>query len=212
MNPEDKYSTIEKPSKGLFRDRGSKFLAFAFPVTSTKEIKSIQERLRKEYHDARHHCYAYRLGAAKNEVRANDDGEPSNSAGKPILGQIQAYDLSNVLVIVIRYFGGTLLGVGGLINAYRSAASDALQNASIVDGVETDLIEISYTYPLTNAIMKIIEDEKITVKEQNFTDTCRMISMVRKSRTIHVLELVNKLTGAKAELKDPIPDSNPSPG
>ncbi|HEC43166.1 MAG TPA: YigZ family protein [Bacteroides sp.] len=212
MRTEDAYRTIEKRSEGLFRDRGSKFLAFAFPVSSTKEIKSIQERLRKEYHDARHHCYAYRLGAAKNEVRANDDGEPSNSAGKPILGQIQAYDLSNVLVIVIRYFGGTLLGVGGLINAYRSAAAEALKKATIIDAVETDLIEISYTYPLTNAIKKIIDDEKMTVKEQNFTDTCMMVSEVRKSRTIHVLELVNKLTGAKAELKDPIPDSSPSPG
>ena len=113
MSARDTYRTIEKRAEGLFRDRGSKFLAFAFPVQSIEEIKSIQDKLRKQYHDARHHCYAYRIGAAKNDYRANDDGEPANSAGKPILGQIQAYDLSNVLVVVVRYFGGTLWGARG---------------------------------------------------------------------------------------------------
>ncbi len=200
MSAEDTYRTIDKRAEGLFRDRGSKFLSFAFSVRSEKEIKSILEKLRKEYHDARHHCYAYRLGAAKKKYRANDDGEPSSSAGKPILGQIQAYDLSNVLIVVVRYFGGTLLGVGGLINAYRSAAKDALQNATIIDATETDLIEIRYTYPITNMIMKIIDDEKMTIQEQNFTDSCRLTALIRKSRIKQVLVRINKLPDANAGL------------
>ena len=131
----DNYLSIEKRSEGIYKDRGSKFLAFAFPVYQEDEIKDILAELRKEYHDARHHCYAYRLGASKEIYRVNDDGEPSSSAGKPIFGQIQSNDLSNILIVVVRYFGGTLLGVGGLINAYRSAAADALINASIIERV-----------------------------------------------------------------------------
>lgn len=129
----DEYLTISKPSEGLFKDRGSKFLAFAYPVSSEDEIKEIQEHLRSEYHDARHHCYAYMLGKDKNVFRANDDGEPSSTAGKPILGQIKSYDLTNILIVVIRYFGGTKLGVSGLINAYKTAAEEALKNAKIIN-------------------------------------------------------------------------------
>ena len=132
MSTADKYLTIEKNSDGIFKDRGSKFLAFAYPVSSPEEIKIILAELRKKYHDARHHCYAYMLGAEKETYRSNDDGEPSSSAGKPILGQIQSNNLSNILIVVVRYFGGTLLGVGGLINAYRSAAADAIRNANII--------------------------------------------------------------------------------
>ena len=122
----DEYLTISKPSEGLFKDRGSKFIAFAYPVSTEEEIKEIQEKLRSDYHDARHHCYAYMLGKDKNVFRANDDGEPSSTAGKPILGQIKSYDLTNILIIVIRYFGGTKLGVSGLINAYKTAADDSI--------------------------------------------------------------------------------------
>ena len=194
----DTYRTIDKKAEGVFRDRGSRFIAFAFPVYSLDEIKSILTGLKKEFNDARHHCYAYRLGAAKQEYRANDDGEPSSSAGKPILGQIQAHDLSNILIVVIRYFGGTLLGVGGLINAYRSAASDALQNARIVEGVERLPVLIRYPYALTNDIMKIIDEEKIKITNQDFTDACKLEAMVRKSRIKQVMERINKLPGAHA--------------
>ncbi|PLX14682.1 MAG: YigZ family protein, partial [Marinilabiliales bacterium] len=128
----DQYLTISKPSEGLFKDRGSKFLAFAYPVSSEEEIKAFQEQLRSDYHDARHHCYAYMLGPKKENYRANDDGEPSSTAGKPILGQIRSFDLTNILIVVIRYFGGTKLGVGGLINAYKTAAEEALKNAKII--------------------------------------------------------------------------------
>lgn len=200
MGSSDTYRTIHEKSEGSFKDRGSKFLAFAYPVTTEEDIKSILEALRKEYHDARHHCYAYRLGAEKNLYRVNDDGEPSSSAGKPIFGQIQAYDLSNILIVVVRYFGGTKLGVGGLINAYRSAAADALDNSRIIEGIETRRIEIRFPYSLTSSIMKIVDEEGIHVLEQDFTEYCRMIAAARKSRTEVVLERINKLSGASAAL------------
>jgi uncharacterized YigZ family protein len=199
MPAPDTYRTIEQKSDGIYRDRGSRFLAFAYPVQSTDEIKSILATLRKQYHDARHHCYAYRLGAAKNEFRSSDDGEPSGSAGKPILGQVRAFDLSNVLVVVVRYFGGTLLGVGGLIQAYRSAAADALRKARIIEAEETDPVHIRYPYPLTNEIMKIVEEEKIRIVEQVFTGDCSLLGRVRKSRLHGLLERINKLPGATAE-------------
>ncbi len=182
----------------MFRDRGSRFLAFAFPVQSKEEIKSILESLRREYHDARHHCYAYRLGAAKNEYRSSDDGEPSGSAGRPILGQINARDLSNVLVVVVRYFGGTLLGVGGLIHAYREAAADALQKARIVEAEETEPIRVRYPYALTNDIMKIVDEEKISILDQAFTDSCSLLGRVAKSRVNQVMDRIGKLPGASA--------------
>ena len=184
----DTYKTIKLRSEGVFRDRGSKFLAFAFPVYSTEEIKKALAELRKEYHDARHHCYAYRLGAAKEIFRANDDGEPSGSAGNPIMGQIRSNDLSNILIVVVRYFGGTLLGVGGLINAYRTASSNAIQEAIIITAAEQDLVEISFPYVLMNKVMKIIRDEGMTIHEQDFTETCNIKAFIRKSRTVQLLK------------------------
>ena len=132
----DSYRTINKPSEGLFKDRASKFIAFAYPVYNEEEIKQIQKKLRKEYFDARHHCYAFRIGAEKEIYRSNDDGEPPNSAGKPILGQIQSYDLTNILIVVVRYFGGTKLGVGGLVRAYTKAGQIVLENNLIEHGRE----------------------------------------------------------------------------
>lgn len=204
MNEQDTYRTIEKTAEGVFKDRGSKFLAFAYPVYNLAHIKSILGDLRKKYHDASHHCYAYRLGASKKEYRANDDGEPSNSAGKPILGQIQSRDLSNILIVVIRYFGGSLLGVGGLINAYRSASSNALGNARIITGIESDLLVICFPYSLTSEIMKIIDEEKMKVMHQDFTDSCRLDALLRKSRTKQVLERINKLGNAHAAINESI--------
>ncbi|MCK4854436.1 MAG: YigZ family protein [Bacteroidales bacterium] len=187
MAEPDTYRTIKQRSEGVFRDRGSKFLAFAFPVNTRDEIKKTLAELRKEYHDARHHCYAYRLGAAKEIFRANDDGEPSGTAGKPILGQIRSNDLSNILIVVVRYFGGTLLGVGGLINAYRTAAANAIHDAIIITAAEQDLIEISFPYVIMNKIMKIIRDEEMKILEQDFTETCKIKAFIRKSRTTQVL-------------------------
>jgi uncharacterized YigZ family protein len=200
VNDPDTYKTIETRSKGSFRDRGSRFLAFACPVSSKEEIRIVLDELRKEYHDARHHCYAYRLGAAADEYRANDDGEPAGSAGQPILGQIRSKGLSNVLVVVVRYFGGTLLGVGGLINAYRSAAADALQNARIITAEETLPVWIRYPYELTKEIMKITAEEKTRITSQDYTDVCMMELRVRRSRAGVFLKRINSLPGAKAEI------------
>ena len=188
MAEQDLYRTIKQRSEGVFRDRGSKFLAFAFPVYTTDEIKTILADMKKQYHDARHHCYAYRLGAAKTVYRANDDGEPSGSAGNPILGQIRSFDLSNILIIVVRYFGGTLLGVGGLINAYRSAAASAIQNATIITDAEQDLIEMEFPYALMNEIMKIIRDEGMKLQVQDYEEACTVRALIRKSRTSRLIE------------------------
>lgn len=198
MEP-DTYRTIKQKSDGVFRDRGSKFMAFAFPVYSIDEIKEKLDELRREYHDARHHCYAYRLGAAKEIFRVNDDGEPAGSAGNPILGQIRSNDLSNILIVVVRYFGGTLLGVGGLINAYRTAAANAIQAAAIITATEQDLLEIRFPYSKMNQIMKIIRDEGMKIQEQDFTETCRVRALIRKNRADHVAGRLSCLEGISAE-------------
>lgn len=191
MPEPDTYKTIKQRSEGVFRDRGSKFLAFAFPVFTTEEIRTTLAELRKEYHDARHHCFAYRLGAAREIFRINDDGEPSGSAGNPIMGQIRSNDLSNILIVVVRYFGGTLLGVGGLINAYRTAAANAIQEATIITRAEQDMIEINFPYARMNSIMKIIRDEGMKIKEQEFSASCRIKVLIRKSRTAQVINALS---------------------
>lgn len=170
----DTYRTIEAPSKGLFKDRGSRFIALAYPVKSAEEIKPILDSLRKEYHDARHHCYAYMLGAERIVWRANDDGEPSGSAGKPILGQINSTEITDVLIVVIRYFGGTLLGVSGLINAYRTAAADALANATIVEQRVCTILHISFPYIAMNDVMRVLKEEDVEQSDQNFDSGCEM--------------------------------------
>ena len=188
MEQRDTYRTVQRRSEGIFRDRGSKFLAFAYPVYSVEEIKEVLAGLRKEYHGARHHCYAYRLGASKEVFRVQDDGEPSGSAGYPILGQIRSNDLSNILIVVVRYFGGTLLGVGGLIHAYRSAAASAIDNAVIVSAAEQELIELRFPYPVINEVMKFIHQEGMKIQAQDFSESCLITAAVRKSRTGHVLD------------------------
>lgn len=191
----DTFLTIINPSKGIFRDRGSKFIALAYPVTSTEQVKEILEKLRKEYHDARHHCYAYRLGAAKDIYRVNDDGEPTGSAGLPILGQIRSFDLSNILIVVIRYFGGTLLGVGGLINAYRSACTDALSKAQIIEDVDTVSCRIQYPYSLTSQVMKIIDEENLKIVNQDFTEICFTQLLLPRSQEERIRRKFLKLPG-----------------
>jgi uncharacterized YigZ family protein len=193
----DTYFTLEKRSEGLFKDRGSKFIAYAFPVTTEAEIKDHLAQLRKEHHSARHHCYAWRLGADKAAYRANDDGEPSNSAGKPILGQIQSHDLTNVLIVVVRYFGGTLLGVGGLINAYREAASDAIKNNRIIEKHILDQYTIDFEFEGTNAIMKILKDLEAKIISQDFHESCQISFYIRKQNNAILEERVQHLRGPK---------------
>lgn len=165
------YLTIQKNSEGSYKEKGSKFLAFAFPVTNEEDVKIKVEELKKKYFDARHHCFAWVLGADKNRFRAFDDGEPNHSAGDPILGQIRSKDLTNVLVVVVRYFGGVKLGVGGLIHAYRTAAREALQKATIVQEDVTEKFYIKYSFDATPQVMKLIKEFDLQILQQNF-DTC----------------------------------------
>jgi len=191
---EDTYLTIEKASEGIFKDKGSKFLAYAFPVSSEEKIKEHLAELRKLHPSARHHCYAFRLGAAKQAFRANDDGEPSNTAGKPILGQIQSKDLTNILIVVVRYFGGTLLGVSGLINAYKLAALDSIQNATIIEKTVDEVYELKFDYLQMNDVMKIIKDEHLQIRHQNFELNGELSFSVRKSNSIKVYDMFSKIS------------------
>jgi len=195
----DEYNTISKPSEGLFKDKGSKFIAKAFPVGSEIEIKAIQEQLRNVYHDARHHCYAYMLGADKKVFRANDDGEPSSTAGKPILGQIKSFDLTNVLIVVVRYFGGTKLGVSGLIHAYKTAAEEALKSAEIIKRTLHDYYILKFDYAAMNTIMRILKEENIEQTDQKFDLTCSVIINFRKADTEKVLSKFDRIENLKIE-------------
>jgi uncharacterized YigZ family protein len=191
---EDTYLTIEKASEGIFKEKGSKFLAYAYPVSSEEKIKEHLAELRKLHPSARHHCYAFRLGAAKQAFRANDDGEPSNTAGKPILGQIQSKDLTNILIVVVRYFGGTLLGVSGLINAYKLAALDSIQNASIIEKTVDEVYELKFDYLQMNDVMRIIKDEHLQIVHQNFELTGELSFSVRKSNSTKVYDMFSKIS------------------
>jgi len=170
----DSYKTIKSFSRGVFRDKGSRFIAHAYPVSDQDSVKTIIDSVRKEFHDARHHCYAYMIGYERSVWRINDDGEPSGTAGKPILGQINSFGLTNILIVVIRYFGGTLLGVPGLINAYRSAAAEAMANAEIIECTVQDHYEITYPYSSMNDVMKILKEESAGQSDQVFDLECRM--------------------------------------
>lgn len=191
----DSYRTIEEPSKGLFRDRGSRFIALAFPVKSAEEIKSILDHLRKEYHDARHHCYAYTLGSDRLIWRANDDGEPSGSAGRPILGQINSNEITDILIVVVRYFGGTLLGVSGLINAYRTAAADAIANAAIVEKRVHKSLRITFPYLGMNEVMKVLKEENAEHKDQTFDDDCSLVVSFPISASEKIEGRLKKISG-----------------
>ena len=168
----DSFKTISSLSEGIYKEKGSKFLSFAIPVKDLAEIKPILDNYRKEYYDARHVCYAYMLGAERNEFRANDDGEPSGTAGRPILGQINSFELTNILVIVVRYFGGILLGTGGLITAYKEAAADAIRQAQIVDITVKDELIVRFDYPLMNEVMRIIKEFDAQIITQQFEAAC----------------------------------------
>lgn len=177
---DDVYKTVERVAEGLYKEKGSKFMAFAYPVKTEEEIKEIVAAQKEKYYDARHHCYAYMLGADKKRFRANDDGEPSSTAGKPILGQILSNDLTNILIVVIRYFGGVQLGVSGLINAYREAAADVLQNACIVEKTVDEEFRIRFSYIVLNDVMRIIKEEEVEVLERDFEMECEMLLSIRR--------------------------------
>jgi uncharacterized YigZ family protein len=191
----DTYLTIKEPSVGLFKDKGSKFLSFAYHVCDEAEIKKIVEKLRKDYFDARHHCYAYRLGAEKLVFRTNDDNEPSGTAGKPILGQIVAKNLTNILVVVVRYFGGTLLGTSGLINAYRNATADAIANAVIEERNVYAIFQLAFSYEQINYVMKIVKDFELSAFDQNFELTCTLKLRIRLSMIETVVPKLSPLYG-----------------
>ena len=192
---EDTYKMMTGPAEGTYKEKGSKFIALAMPVYSEDEVKEKLEELRKQYHDARHHCYAYVLGPDKSAYRMNDDGEPSGTAGRPIHGQIMANDLTNVLVVVVRYFGGVKLGVSGLITAYRSATADALGSANVRELTVNDVYLLSYEYPLMNEVMRVIKDEDLEVVEQDFRLSCKLSFKVRKNYSNKVYERFRSIHG-----------------
>ncbi len=192
---EDTYYTIAEPTEGLYKEKGSKFIALAYPVYSEDEVKDVLAEVRKKYYDARHHCYAYILGADKSRYRANDDGEPNHSAGDPILGQIRSADLSNILVIVVRYFGGTKLGVGGLITAYKTATAESLAIATVVEKHETTLLQVHYAYPQMNDIMSLVKEHDLAVRDQQFELDCKLTLEVRKSLEEEITNKLKEIEG-----------------
>lgn len=186
----DTYKTILKASEEvLFKERGSKFFGYAFPVVSEEEVKEHIENLKKTHHTARHFCYAWQLGKSYEHYRANDDGEPSNSAGMPIYGQLQSFDVTNVLVVVVRYFGGTKLGVGGLIQAYKTAAQMALETCEIVERTIDETFLIGFGYPEMNTVMRILKEENVEVLKQNMELDCTFEIAVRKRDAARVFEV-----------------------
>jgi uncharacterized YigZ family protein len=187
---DDTYLTIEKSSEGVFRDRGSRFLAYASPITSEQDIKLIVTNLQKEHPKANHHCWAIRWSTDRSVFRLNDDGEPSGTAGRPILNTLLSRNLTNIVVVVVRYFGGTLLGVPGLINAYKTATEIAIDAASIVEKTVNDVYTIFFDYLQTNEVMRIIKDDNLHVLQQSFDNECSMRLSVRK---MHVNQTILKL-------------------
>ena len=196
---EDTYRTIAKPAEGLFRDKGSKFLAFAYPVRSDTEARTFLETLRKEHPKANHHCYAYRLGLDRNAYRASDDGEPSGTAGRPILNTLYSQNLTNILVVVVRYFGGTLLGVPGLINAYKSATVEALTQAVVVEKTINETYRVVYGFEQMNEVMKVVKDGQLTVSNQTYDNECTLMIELRKTLVNVVLGRLEKIEGVRVE-------------
>lgn len=198
---EDIYYTIEKESHGFFKEKGSKFHAFAFPLQNEEKVKEIISALRKEHHGARHFCYAWRLGSKVIAYRANDDGEPSSTAGKPILGQLQSFNLTNLIVVVVRYFGGTLLGTSGLINAYRNAATDALNNAEIIQKIIEIEITLNFTYKELSEVMNVLKQENLSVKTTQFEESCNLTFTVRESEYERIIQIFNNIYGVGIKLQ-----------
>ncbi|BDD02966.1 IMPACT family protein [Aureibacter tunicatorum] len=181
MAAEDTFLTLAKESEGFYKEKGSKFIAFAYPVRSEDDIKERLDALRKKYYDARHHCYAWVLGRHQDKFRANDDGEPGHSAGDPILGQIKSNNLTNTLIVVIRYFGGTKLGVSGLINAYKVSAAEAIEENEIIEEIVKETLNFSFDYIKMNDVMKIIKDFDLEILNQVFEMNCEFSLLIREA-------------------------------
>jgi uncharacterized YigZ family protein len=198
------FRTVLQPADSIYKEKGSRFLAFVFPVVNETEVKAAIESLKKKYFDARHHCFAWMLGAEKKHFRAFDDGEPNHSAGDPILGQIRSRDLTNVLVVVVRYFGGTKLGVGGLISAYKTAASEALDKAGTIERDVTATIEIKYEYSSTPEIMKVVKNFDLKINKQDFGDRCSLeveVSLMNKLPLLKKIQLMRSM-GTSIDVND----------
>ena len=191
----DEYMTIsQKVGEGFYSEKRSKFLAFAHHVTNENEVKELLQAYKKKYYDARHCCYAYMLGADRSVFRANDDGEPSSTAGKPILGQINAHELTDILIVVVRYFGGIKLGTSGLIVAYRTAAAAAIENAQIETRYVEDIIDYSFTYPLLNEVMRVVKELEPRIVSQTFDNTCHISLAIRKSQAAELRQRLQQLS------------------
>lgn len=198
----NKFKTIAYKSKGEFKDKGSKFYAFAFPVNSEEEVKEFQSIIRKQYHDARHHVYAFIIGEDASFYRASDDGEPANSSGMPVLGQIRSYELTNTLIIVVRYFGGTKLGIPGLINAYRSAAADAISNNKIIEKIVQKRMLISFEYAQMNLVMRIANENQLQQVDQHFDSSCCIEFLVNKEDVEKLIANFEQVSNINIEITD----------
>jgi uncharacterized YigZ family protein len=196
---QDSYKSIASPSDGLFKDNGSRFIARAYPVETEEEVKEIVAALKKEYYDARHHVYAYRLGYLGDKFRANDDGEPSGSSGRPVLGQIDSCGLSDILVVVIRYFGGIKLGIPGLIRAYKTSTADALANAQIIEKIASRHFRVHFGYMSMNGVMKVMKDMGLEQKNQKFDMECSLETTVRLSQVDSFMERMGDVEGCNIE-------------
>ena len=189
----DEYKTISAPSEGYYTEKRSKFLAFAHHVETVEQVKDIIAGYRKKYYDARHVCYAYMLGPERQDFRANDDGEPSSTAGKPILGQINSNELTDILIVVVRYYGGVNLGTSGLIVAYREAAADAIAHATIETRQVEELVKYSFSYPQMNDVMRIVKDMNPRIISQTYDNTCEIVLSIRKSEAEELRQRLAKL-------------------
>ena len=196
---DDTYRTLAAPAEGLYKEKGSKFLAFAYPVRTIEEVKAHLEQLRKDYFDARHHCYAYILGPRKDAFRANDDGEPSGTGGRPIHGQLLSADLTDTLIVVVRYFGGILLGASGLANAYKTAARDAIEHAQIIEKTIDLRYRLLFEYPAMNDVMRILKDYDLKPEKQDFGMDCSLEVSVRQSQSVRFYDAVANLRTVRIE-------------
>jgi uncharacterized YigZ family protein len=197
---DDTYRTISGPAEGLYKEKGSKFLAFAYPVHSQEEVKAHLEQLRKDYFDARHHCYAYILGPRKDAFRANDDGEPSGTGGRPIHGQLLSADLTDTLVVVVRYFGGILLGASGLANAYKTAARDAIDHAVIVEKTIDYRYRLGFKYETMNDVMRILKEDDLKPENQQYDMDCSLEVSIRQSLSVRFYDAVANLRTVKIDI------------
>ena len=197
---DDTYKTLAGPAEGLYKEKGSKFLAFAYPVHNLDEIKAHLEQLRKDYFDARHHCYAYILGPRKDAFRANDDGEPSGTGGRPIHGQLLSADLTDTLIVVVRYFGGILLGASGLANAYKTAARDAIDHATIVEKTIDARYRLGFEYVTMNDVMRILKDYDLKPENPQYDMDCSLEVSVRQSLSVRFYDDIKELRTVKIEV------------